>query len=60
MVERPQDSSIIVQIVYTVDVVVLQEERLGEIINIVDHIISNILRRANSLRATCRIELLCV
>ena len=60
MVERPQDSSIIVQIVYIVDVVVLQEERLSEVINIVDHIISNIFRRANGLRTTCRIELLCV
>ena len=60
MVERPQDSSIIVQIVYTVDVVVLQEERLREVINIVDHIISNILRRANGLRTTRRIELLCI
>ena len=58
MVERPQDSSIIVQIVYTIDVVVLQEKRLCVVINIVDHLIGVVIGCGESLRATCRIELL--
>ena len=49
MVERPQDSSIIVQIVYAIDVAVLQEECLCVIFNIVDHIIGVILSCADRL-----------
>ena len=60
MVERPQDSSIIVQIIYTIDVVILQEERLCVVINIVDHVISILLGSADCLRTTSRVELLSI
>ena len=39
MINSPQDSSVVVQIVYAVDVAVLHKERLRVVINIVDHLI---------------------